>query len=265
MLMKRSIQAETGLRGFTDLIIIQKAKGTIISIIIVIKSNVTKGMRQFGQDLCGIFCKQMGCVSNLRTAWMGGFHLFADVAKYGRTYNRPVERSGEAKNQCRYGGGDVGFGWNFDSDQRGKESRTFKGVKKIYFLEFKMFLTILCQMNDVFGLDPGGFRHWQMGFQRFDKKLGGRWGSSRVYGYEGLSGLREEDVRGVKSNLVDYLKKAEVSDEWCLVERMVYWIAGKMNLEDDAGEIVEFILRVIVGYCYHLMINEDVTQVIALE
>ncbi|GJS71584.1 RNA-directed DNA polymerase, eukaryota, nucleotide-binding alpha-beta plait domain protein [Tanacetum coccineum] len=30
-------------------------------------------------------------VSNLRTAWMGGFHLFADVAKYGRTYNRPVE------------------------------------------------------------------------------------------------------------------------------------------------------------------------------
>ncbi|GJR28128.1 hypothetical protein Tco_1104360 [Tanacetum coccineum] len=28
-------------------------------------------------------------VSNLRTAWMGGFHLFADVAKYGRTYNRP--------------------------------------------------------------------------------------------------------------------------------------------------------------------------------
>ncbi|GJV23549.1 hypothetical protein Tco_1376244 [Tanacetum coccineum] len=28
---------------------------------------------------------------------MGGFHLFADVAKYGRTYNRPVERSGDGK------------------------------------------------------------------------------------------------------------------------------------------------------------------------
>ncbi|GKE18983.1 RNA-directed DNA polymerase, eukaryota, partial [Tanacetum coccineum] len=36
-------------------------------------------------------------VSNLRTVWMGGFHLFADVAKYGRTYNRPVERSGDGK------------------------------------------------------------------------------------------------------------------------------------------------------------------------
>ncbi|GKF08155.1 hypothetical protein Tco_0042379, partial [Tanacetum coccineum] len=28
---------------------------------------------------------------------MCGFHLFADVAKYGRTYNRPVERSGDGK------------------------------------------------------------------------------------------------------------------------------------------------------------------------
>ncbi|GJX39942.1 hypothetical protein Tco_0254932 [Tanacetum coccineum] len=28
---------------------------------------------------------------------MGGFHLFADVAKYGRTYNRHVERSGDGK------------------------------------------------------------------------------------------------------------------------------------------------------------------------
>ncbi|GJZ62447.1 hypothetical protein Tco_0618584 [Tanacetum coccineum] len=28
---------------------------------------------------------------------MGDFHLFADVAKYGRTYNRPVERSGDGK------------------------------------------------------------------------------------------------------------------------------------------------------------------------
>nr|GFA80396.1 hypothetical protein CTI12_AA443780 [Tanacetum cinerariifolium] len=28
---------------------------------------------------------------------MSGFHLFADVAKYGRTYNRHVERSGDGK------------------------------------------------------------------------------------------------------------------------------------------------------------------------
>nr|GFC11962.1 armadillo-type fold protein [Tanacetum cinerariifolium] len=28
---------------------------------------------------------------------MGGFHLFADVAKYGRTFNRPVERFGDGK------------------------------------------------------------------------------------------------------------------------------------------------------------------------
>ncbi|GJZ14284.1 hypothetical protein Tco_0549514, partial [Tanacetum coccineum] len=36
-------------------------------------------------------------VSNLRVTWMGGFHLFADVAKYGRTNNRVEERSGDSK------------------------------------------------------------------------------------------------------------------------------------------------------------------------
>ncbi|GJX25676.1 nucleotide-binding alpha-beta plait domain-containing protein [Tanacetum coccineum] len=49
------------------------------------------------QDLWDICNKWGVLVSNLRTAWMGGFHLFADVAKYGRTYNRPVERSGDGK------------------------------------------------------------------------------------------------------------------------------------------------------------------------
>ncbi|GKB65989.1 RNA-directed DNA polymerase, eukaryota [Tanacetum coccineum] len=36
-------------------------------------------------------------VSNLRVTWMGGFHLFADVAKYGRTNNTLEERSGDSK------------------------------------------------------------------------------------------------------------------------------------------------------------------------
>nr|GFB10397.1 RNA-directed DNA polymerase, eukaryota [Tanacetum cinerariifolium] len=36
-------------------------------------------------------------VSNLRVTWMGGFYLFADVAKHGRTNNRLEERSGDNK------------------------------------------------------------------------------------------------------------------------------------------------------------------------
>nr|GEV70911.1 RNA-directed DNA polymerase, eukaryota [Tanacetum cinerariifolium] len=36
-------------------------------------------------------------VSNLRVTWMGGFYLFADVAKYGRANNRLEERSGDNK------------------------------------------------------------------------------------------------------------------------------------------------------------------------
>nr|GEV14116.1 nucleotide-binding alpha-beta plait domain-containing protein [Tanacetum cinerariifolium] len=36
-------------------------------------------------------------VSNLRVTWMCGFHLFANVAKYGRTNNRLEERSEDIK------------------------------------------------------------------------------------------------------------------------------------------------------------------------
>nr|GFB11598.1 hypothetical protein [Tanacetum cinerariifolium] len=36
-------------------------------------------------------------VFNLRVTWIGGFHLFADVAKYGRTNNWLEERSGDSK------------------------------------------------------------------------------------------------------------------------------------------------------------------------
>nr|GEV06987.1 hypothetical protein [Tanacetum cinerariifolium] len=36
-------------------------------------------------------------VSNLRVTWMSGFHLFADMAKYGQTNNRLEERSGDNK------------------------------------------------------------------------------------------------------------------------------------------------------------------------
>nr|GEW15342.1 RNA-directed DNA polymerase, eukaryota [Tanacetum cinerariifolium] len=36
-------------------------------------------------------------VSNLRVTWMGGFYLFSDVAKYGRTNNRLEERSEDIK------------------------------------------------------------------------------------------------------------------------------------------------------------------------
>nr|GEV79453.1 ribonuclease H-like domain-containing protein [Tanacetum cinerariifolium] len=36
-------------------------------------------------------------VSNLRVTWMGGFHLFANVVKYGRTNNRLEEQSRDSK------------------------------------------------------------------------------------------------------------------------------------------------------------------------
>ncbi|GKC57692.1 nucleotide-binding alpha-beta plait domain-containing protein [Tanacetum coccineum] len=65
-------------------------------------------------------------VSNLRTAWMGGFHLFADVAKYGRTYNRPVERSGDGKPSV------VDMSGKYGTCNAGAESVGVSDCNKVY-------------------------------------------------------------------------------------------------------------------------------------
>ncbi|GKB79945.1 RNA-directed DNA polymerase, eukaryota, nucleotide-binding alpha-beta plait domain protein [Tanacetum coccineum] len=89
-------------------------------------------------------------VSNLRTAWIGGFHLFADVAKYGRTYNRPVT----------------------------------------------------CGCLPLASWAPEVYKKLVVG------------GEARVLqDMSGFSILREEDVRGVESDLVELLKKGEIRDD----------------------------------------------------
>nr|GFB75279.1 nucleotide-binding alpha-beta plait domain-containing protein [Tanacetum cinerariifolium] len=54
-------------------------------------------------------------VSNLKVTWMGGFHLFADVAKYSRTNNRLEERSGDSKPN------EVGVSGNNDACNSGEK------------------------------------------------------------------------------------------------------------------------------------------------
>nr|GEY56994.1 hypothetical protein [Tanacetum cinerariifolium] len=54
-------------------------------------------------------------VSNLRVTWMGGFHLFVDVTKYGRTNNRLKERSGDIKPN------EVGVSGNNDASNSGEK------------------------------------------------------------------------------------------------------------------------------------------------
>ncbi|GJT63732.1 nucleotide-binding alpha-beta plait domain-containing protein [Tanacetum coccineum] len=71
-------------------------------------------------------------VSNLRTTWMGGFHLFADVAKYGRTYNRPVERSGDGKPVCPGQQISDMSGLNTGTSNAGAESVGVSDCNKVY-------------------------------------------------------------------------------------------------------------------------------------
>ncbi|GKA14388.1 RNA-directed DNA polymerase, eukaryota, nucleotide-binding alpha-beta plait domain protein [Tanacetum coccineum] len=87
------------------------------------------------QDLWDI-CNKWGVLfSNLeRHGWVG-FHLFADVAKYGRTYNRPVERSGDGKPSVDMLGENVGFvGIRLYGSS--ESVKTFQRRKEI-FLEFQ--------------------------------------------------------------------------------------------------------------------------------
>nr|GEZ80201.1 hypothetical protein [Tanacetum cinerariifolium] len=69
--------------------------GVVIDVYIAAKRSKS------GHQFCFVHFKNVNdinqLVSNLRVTWMGGFHLFADVTKYGRTNNRLEERSGDSK------------------------------------------------------------------------------------------------------------------------------------------------------------------------
>ncbi|GKF98232.1 hypothetical protein Tco_0297015, partial [Tanacetum coccineum] len=60
---------------------------------------------------------------------MGGFHLFADMAKYGRTYNRPVERSGDGKPSV--GSNSQSVSINKSVDMSGKYGTSNAGAESV--------------------------------------------------------------------------------------------------------------------------------------
>ncbi|GKG06078.1 5-oxoprolinase-like protein, partial [Tanacetum coccineum] len=76
--------------------------------------------------------------------------------------------------------------------------------------------------------------------------------------------LREEDVRGVKSDLVDSFEEGEIRDDSVLYNDRCIKDCMKKNLEDDAGEILGVHSQ---GDCGNVSTddNEDVTPVIAPE
>ncbi|GKG29022.1 hypothetical protein Tco_0416387, partial [Tanacetum coccineum] len=77
--------------------------------------------------------------------------------------------------------------------------------------------------------------------------------------------LREEDVRGVESDLVDSFEEGEIPDDSVLYNDGCIKDCMEKNLEDDAGEILmEFILRVIV-VMLPLMIMRMLRQLLLLK
>ncbi|GKC11108.1 5-oxoprolinase-like protein [Tanacetum coccineum] len=76
--------------------------------------------------------------------------------------------------------------------------------------------------------------------------------------------LREEDVRGVESDLVDSFEEGEIHDDSVLYNNGCIKDCMEKNLEDDAGEILGVHSQ---GDCRNVTTddNEDVTPVIAPE
>ncbi|GJX79941.1 5-oxoprolinase-like protein [Tanacetum coccineum] len=76
--------------------------------------------------------------------------------------------------------------------------------------------------------------------------------------------LREEDVRGVESDLVDSFEEGEIRDDSVLYNDGCIKDCMEKNLEDDAGEILGVHSQ---GDCGNVTTddNEDVTPVIAPE
>ncbi|GKE88860.1 5-oxoprolinase-like protein, partial [Tanacetum coccineum] len=76
--------------------------------------------------------------------------------------------------------------------------------------------------------------------------------------------LREEDVRGVESDLVDSFEEGEIRDDSVLYNDGCIKDCMEKNLEDDAGEILGVHYQ---GDCGNVTTddNEDVTPVIAPE
>ncbi|GJZ64175.1 nucleotide-binding alpha-beta plait domain-containing protein [Tanacetum coccineum] len=250
-------------------------------------------------------------VSNLRTAWMGGFHLFADVAKYGRTYNRPVERSGDGKPsvgsnsqsvsinenvfqsfnsyaKAVLGNKSVDMSGKYGTSNAGAESVGVSDCNKVYkeagndavmsITASETYVRLrdsddVGLMNTVWG--NLGFVNstlwikercvcidlWFLQLQQWApdvyKKIGWVGGEAkaclRIYSPKNVNNdsvspssrvLREEDVRGVESDLVDSFEECEIRDDSVLYnDGCIKGLHGKRIWKWMLERFLEFILH----------------------
>ncbi|GJY77162.1 hypothetical protein Tco_0482278 [Tanacetum coccineum] len=138
---------------------------------------------------------------------VSGFHLFADVAKYGRTYNRHVERSGDGKPSVGSYSQSVSINENvfqsFNSYAKaGWATNQWTCRANFGLLRDSMMLSLRLMLGDVgFGWEfdsmgssgkesktskaPGGVCHWHHGHPVVFKQLGGRSGEAALILWKG--------------------------------------------------------------------------------
>ncbi|GJZ55184.1 hypothetical protein Tco_0610377 [Tanacetum coccineum] len=168
---------------------------------------------------------------------MDGFHLFADVAKYGRTYNRPVERSRDGKPSVGSNSQSVSINENvfqsFNSYAKvvlGNKSVDKSGPKIRFHVMLEQNLSGVCGLyhwRRCVWTRSGWVLPWHHGLQRF-LRVGGRWGAACLRDMV-VIGFCERGVRGVEV-FVDSFEEWRIVlirsciMDGCKVPLMILWM-----------------------------------------
>ncbi|GKB94839.1 hypothetical protein Tco_0980976 [Tanacetum coccineum] len=203
---------------------------------------------------------------------MGGFHLFADVAKYGRTNNRLEERSGDRKHNevgvsgnndaCNSGEKPVGVSVsNKANEESSNEALMF--ISKDDCIDFDgMERSILAKVNDLsvitdllkymssegfidVGLRYVGGRWVWLEFDSTDQvesvknsKLGGRWGCSVFTDMVNDGPMSHGKVCVLTESLHRVLESFKVSyrnRSYCITAtEFAYWAPNIESTEDKS-------------------------------
>ncbi|GJZ59173.1 ulp1 protease family, C-terminal catalytic domain-containing protein [Tanacetum coccineum] len=152
------------------------------------------------------------------------FSFIADVAKYGRTYNRPVERMGTCKPQCS---GHVGWP---------KSSPSNAGVRISGVVWIVTRYVGELGMKDDIKDRPGGSSIGIMGSRGLKESWVAYWAP-----------ILKSDGGSIPSLILGRNGVQRVLVRMIVWEKEEHLDCKENNLKDDAGEFLEFILRVDCG------------------
>ncbi|GJY06508.1 zinc finger, CCHC-type containing protein [Tanacetum coccineum] len=264
-------------------------------------SNSLKGENMFNKSLRVYYITYVSEVYFVQDDDVAWWVDSGATVYYGRTYNRPVERSGDGKPSVGSNSQSVSINENifqsfnfYAKAVLGKQISGHVGHKESLHRVIESFR--VSYRNRTYRIIATEFAYWAPNIESMEvnsesnplerKDAEGPSLDESLENEEHLDVdscdsdspknvnndsvspssrvLREEDVRGVESDLVDSFEEGEIRDDSVLYNDGCIKDCMEKNLEDDAGEILGVHSQ---GDCGNVTTddNEDVTPVIAPE